>query len=120
MSGFSAQDTFRIIGTIAKHRVSIPVDSGSTHNFVQDRVAKFLGLPTMPTPTPLKVMVGSGDTLVCSLRCQQVSLCIQGQSFTVNFHVLPLGGAEVVLRVPWLQSLGPVLMDYTDLTLQFK
>lgn len=43
MSGSHSHETFRVLGTIAKRHVSILVDGGSTHNFVQDRVAKFLG-----------------------------------------------------------------------------
>jgi hypothetical protein len=50
MSGSRPQSTFRIYGTIAKKQVVILVDSGSTHNFIQDRVAKFLGLPTTTAP----------------------------------------------------------------------
>lgn len=119
MSGSASHETFRIIGMMAKRQVSILVDGGSTHNFVQDRVAKFLGLPSSPVDSPLKVLVGSGEHLVCSCKCSQVPLLIQGNSFTVDFYILPLGGAEVVLGVPWLVALGPILMDYSKLTLQF-
>jgi hypothetical protein len=37
------------LGHIKKHPLSILVDSGSTHNFIQDRVAKQLGLNLQPT-----------------------------------------------------------------------
>lgn len=70
--------------------------------------------------SPLKVLVGSGEHLICSRKCLQVPLIIQGNSFTVDFYILPLGVAEVVLGVPWLQGLGPILMDYSKLTLQFS
>ncbi|MCI78978.1 transposon Ty3-G gag-pol polyprotein, partial [Trifolium medium] len=42
MSGFAAQNTFRVLGTFAKKQVTILADSGSTHTFIQDRVAKFV------------------------------------------------------------------------------
>ncbi|MCI22095.1 hypothetical protein A2U01_0043270, partial [Trifolium medium] len=100
MSGYSTHNTFRIMGTIAKQQVTILVDSGSTHNFVQDRVAKFLGLPITPAPQPFRVMVGNGDTLDCATQCVGVQFNIQGNHFTSDFFVLPLGGAEVVLGVP--------------------
>ena len=41
------------------------------------------------------------------------------QNTSVDFHVLPICGADVVLGVQWLQSLGPVLTEYTSLTMKF-
>ncbi|MCI02609.1 hypothetical protein A2U01_0023642, partial [Trifolium medium] len=119
MSGSPTANTFRILGTIAKKPVTILVDSGSTHNFIQIRVAKFLGLPVNSASCPLKVMVGNGDVLECSTQCSGVTLVIQGHTFTADFFILPLGGAEVVLGVPWLVSLGPIMMDYTTLQMRF-
>ncbi|CAJ2661673.1 uncharacterized protein LOC123886206 [Trifolium pratense] len=119
MSGFSAPNTFRILGSIAKKQFTILVDSGSTQNFIQDRVAKYLGLPVIPASQPFKVMVGNGNTLDCNSQCANVSFNIQGNKFVADFFLLPLGGAEVVLGVPWLVSLGPILMDYTKLQMQF-
>nr|KYP47836.1 hypothetical protein KK1_030532 [Cajanus cajan] len=55
LSGMPALETFRLYGHIGGTCVTILVDSGSTHNFVQTRVAKFLSLP-MHTPPPLQVI----------------------------------------------------------------
>lgn len=46
LSGMLAPKTFRILGQIAHSQVTILADGGSMHNFVQTRVAKFLGLQT--------------------------------------------------------------------------
>ncbi|PNX92763.1 Ty3/gypsy retrotransposon protein [Trifolium pratense] len=119
MSGSSNHNTIRVTGTINKHSVAVLVDGGSSHNFIQTRITKFLGLNPTPTHTPLRVMVGSGDTLECTQKCSQVPLSIQGQPFAVDLFVLPLGGAEIVLGAPWLKSLGPVLMDYSNLSMTF-
>lgn len=62
LAGVPASDTFRLYGLINSARVTILVDSGSTHNFVQPRVAKFLSLPMEDTKT-LRVMVGNGSVL---------------------------------------------------------
>lgn len=37
----------------------------------------------------------------------------------MDLHTLPLCGANIVLGVQWLKSLGPVLTDYNDLTMKF-
>lgn len=62
MSGMPAPETFHVYGTVHHHRLTILVDGGSTHNFMQLRVAKFLGLPSTPI-TLLPVMVGNGGVI---------------------------------------------------------
>jgi hypothetical protein len=37
----------------------------------------------------------------------------------VDLFVLPLSGAEIVLGVQWLKTLGPVLTNYDTLTMKF-
>jgi hypothetical protein len=39
--------------------------------------------------------------------------------FSVDLFVLPLSGADIVLGVQWLKTLGPILTDYEHLTMQF-
>lgn len=45
LMGHSVPQTICLLGHIGNHPVNILVDGGSTHNFIQDRVAKQLGLP---------------------------------------------------------------------------
>lgn len=75
LSVFPAPETFRIMGTISKQQLTILMDSGSTHNFVQERVAKFLGLPTLPSKS-LEGMVGNGSVLDCHHFCPKVTILI--------------------------------------------
>lgn len=98
MSGMLAPETFRVYSTVHHHRLTILVDGGSTHNFMQLRVAKFLGLPSTPI-TLLPVMVGNGGVIQCTLRYPQVSIHIQGHRFTTNLFGLDLSGADIVLGV---------------------
>jgi len=118
LTGPLAPETLRFSGLIVDHQVLILVDGGSTHNFIQDSMVAELGLTPCPT-TPLKVMVGNGQFLNCQQVCQAVTLTIQNIAFIIDLHVLPLCGAHVVLGVQWLRSLGPVLTDYTSLSMQF-
>ena len=37
----------------------------------------------------------------------------------VDFYLLPLSGADLVLGVQWLKLLGPVVIDYDKLTMKF-
>ena len=64
-------------------------------------------------------MVGNGQHLECNCLCVNIPVDIQAARFTVDLYVLPNSGATVMLGVQWLQSLGPVLTDYTTLSMQF-
>ncbi|XP_006577454.1 uncharacterized protein [Glycine max] len=119
MAGVPATDTFYLYGTINKTRVTILIDSGSTHNFIQPRVAKFMNFDVEDT-MPLRVMVGNGSVMECNKLCANTQLCIQGHMFTVTLRVLPLSGAEVVLGVEWLRTLGPVITNYASFTMHFS
>lgn len=44
---------------------------------------------------------------------------LNDESFEVDFYVLQLQGAEVVLGVRWLQLLGWIIMDYQQLYMEF-
>jgi hypothetical protein len=94
------------------------IDGGSTHNFVQDRVAKFLNLKIQPTNT-LQVMVGNGSEIERHQRCPRVRLAIQGQIFDIDLYVLPISGGDLVLGIQWLKELGPVVTDFAKLTMRF-
>ena len=63
--------------------------------------------------------MGNGEELQCNQVCNEVAVHIQSHVFLVDFHVLPICGADVVLGVQWLKSLGPILTDYATLTMKF-
>lgn len=65
-------------------------------------------------------MVGDGGTLLCHKVCPKTPLTIQGHLFRSNLFVLGLSGANIVLRVQWLQELGLILTDYTSRTMNFS
>ena len=118
LSGQSTPETLRITGRIANHHVVILVDGGSTHNFVQEHLVKSLGLTPQPTPT-LRVLVGNGNEVECFQVFLNVAVHIQGINFSVDLHVLPLCGTDIVFGVQWLKSLSPVLTNYNILTMKF-
>lgn len=98
ISGMPASEKFCLYSHIAHSLVTVLVGGCSTHNFVQTRVAKFLGLHCTPT-SPLLVVVGNGSVPHCEMLCPQVTFNIQGTHFTLDFHVLPINGADLVLDI---------------------
>jgi len=117
-SGISAPATFRIYGFIGPNRLTVLIDSGSTHNFIQPWVAKYLSLPLHDTPL-LRIMVDNSSILKCHQRSDAISLSLQNHAFSFTLHLLPISGADVVLGVVWLKQLGPVVIDYTTLSMKF-
>ncbi|XP_006582654.1 uncharacterized protein [Glycine max] len=118
MSGLPSSETFRVYDTIRNACITVLIDSGSTHNFLQPRVAHFLHLPIESTH-PLRVLVGNGFMLDCDKRCPNTQLSIQSHSFSINFHLLQIRGADVVLGIEWLKQLGPITTDYTSFLMRF-
>lgn len=94
------------------HPVSVLVDSGSTHDVIQPRVASFLGLPT-DTTTSFPVMVGDGNYIQCTGQCPNVTLKLDEANFTILPFILPVAGVDIVLDITWLSSIGPHTADYS-------
>jgi hypothetical protein len=118
LMGHTIPQTLRFQGQLKGSPVVILIDSGSTHNFIQDRIAKQLGLPLHHAQS-FQVLVGNGEELKCDSISHQDELLVGSHHFSVDLFVLPLSGADIVLGVQWLKTLGPVLTDYEHLTMQF-
>lgn len=117
--GLASPKALRVKAHISGHPVTVLVDSGSTHNIIQPRIATFLNLPITPI-SPFPVMVGNGSHIHCDGFCQTVTLNIQNTPFTIPFFVLPIEGADIVLGMTWLGSLGPILADFSIPCMSFK
>ncbi|OMO79377.1 reverse transcriptase [Corchorus capsularis] len=118
LDGSSSYQTMKMIGYLMGHKVRVLIDSGSTHNLIQPRVARLLGLRLEPAP-PFSVVVGNGDRLSCSGKIPSINIGLQGHGFTLDLFLLDIWGAEVVLGVQWLSRIGPFLTDYKALIMTF-
>jgi len=98
LEGLVAPKTLHLVGMISGHKVVLLVNSGSTHNFIQEQLVEQLDLLCHHT-TPLKVMVGNGQHLECCRVCPNVSIEVQTTTFMADLHVLPISGANMVLEV---------------------
>ncbi|GJX58361.1 retrotransposon-related protein [Tanacetum coccineum] len=119
LSGVNSFQTMRVRGMVGKQPLHILVDSGSTHNFVDVRSAKRLGCKIRPT-APLLVSVANGQDIVSSYECKPFNWSIQGQDYSCDAMLLPLGGCEMVLGVQWLATLGDIKWNFKNLTMEFE
>ena len=118
LSGIATPQTIRATGLIKERRLHILIDSGSTHNFVGRKFAKRMECCKAPAAA-FQVMVANGERLQCEEVYQAVPVEIQGFQFRTNMYPLDLQGSDLLLRMQWLQGLGKVLHDWSNLTMEF-
>jgi hypothetical protein len=56
----------------------------------------------------------------CGGHCE--NFCLQIGHYPLKYHMfsIDMGGCYIVLGVEWLRTLGPILMDFKELTMQFQ
>ena len=117
--GTDGFQTMCIQGSVKNQKLVILVDTGSTHNFVDQSVIKRVGAPLQPIAS-LMVTVANGEKLRSQEFCAALQFEVQGESVLADFFVLPLRGCDMVLGVQWLVTVGPILWDFQQLTMQFS
>lgn len=110
--------TMKIEGKLEHVNVGVLIDSGASHSFISPELVTALGLKVTPT-TVKRIKLGDGHKVLSEGVCRRVRLVLGSNEFEIDALVLGLGGLDVVLGVSWLSTLGKVVMDWKDLTMQF-
>jgi hypothetical protein len=118
LTGWSTARTMHVSAKVGLHELIVLIDSGSTYNFINDRIAEVLQLPVVPTK-PFNVKVANGGPLKCQGRFENVQVLLQGISFTLTLYSLPPIGLDMVLGVHWLEQLGTMVYDWKRMTMVF-
>jgi hypothetical protein len=118
LTGFSAPQTLKLIGYIKHRKVIILVDSGSTHNFIHRRIAQETHC-YIHAVNNFQIMIANGGSMKCGGRCENVCLQIGDYHLKSHMFAIDMGGCDIVLGAEWLRTLGPILMDFQNLTMQF-
>jgi hypothetical protein len=63
--------------------------------------------------------VANGERLQSYGACKATDVLVQGEHLVMNCYALSLEGFDVILGVQWLKSLGPIVWDFTTLTMAF-
>ncbi|KAK9068701.1 hypothetical protein SSX86_012816 [Deinandra increscens subsp. villosa] len=116
--GQSSTTTMKLQGILGTTEVLILIDSGSTHNFISDKLVSDLKLITQFIP-PFGVQIGNGDILRCNKLCKNISLQLSDLKVTQDFYMFALGGADVVLGIQWLATLNTVQANWKEMFLKF-
>jgi hypothetical protein len=118
MNGSLSLGTLRFTGQVLGKDVQVLVDGGSTNNFFQPRLAKFLKLPIEPISN-FNVLVGNGHKMVAEGKISDLTVSVQGHDLKIPVLLLPFPGADLILGSSWLATLGPHVADYSALSLKF-
>ena len=94
--------------------LTILIDSGRTHNFIDPKISKQVDSFVHPCSI-FKAVVANGSTLPCKGKCRNVCISIGYYKLCSNMFSMPLGGCDVILGTQWLHTLGPILWDFAEL-----
>jgi hypothetical protein len=96
LSDMSTGQTMRLGVAMRNQTLVALVDSGSTHCFMAEHMARHLELRPIST-TGMTVGVANGERLPCVGVCPTLSFSIHGEVFCMDFFIIALDGYEVVL-----------------------
>jgi hypothetical protein len=65
-------------------------------------------------------MIANGVSMKCGGCCENVSLQISDYHLKSHMFSIDMGGCDIVLGADCLITLGPILMDFKALTMQFN
>ncbi|XP_026420118.1 uncharacterized protein LOC113316109 [Papaver somniferum] len=114
LTGLVNQSIIRVPSKLNKHDIFILIDTGSTHSFIDEKLANKLQLHLVPTGKMLVTV-----TTVSEGVCQDLQWSMQGYHFSADLRILPLGGCDMVLGVDWLKKLGDVMFNMAELKVSF-
>jgi len=118
LTGFSAPQTLKLIGYIKHMKVIILVDSGNTHNFIHCYISQKTNC-YIRASNNFQIMIANGGSMKCGGRCEKVCLQI-GDYHKFHMFAIDMGGFDIVLGAGWRRNLGPILMDFKEITMQFE
>jgi hypothetical protein len=65
-------------------------------------------------------MIADGGTINCSGKCNKINLTMGEYVMNSPMIAIPMGGANVVLGIQWLQSLGTMAFNFQELFMKFS
>jgi len=95
------------------------LDSGSSKNFINTKVAEDLGIPLYPDEA-LNVTVGNGDHVRSPGRLAEVRGMVGSDYFWFDSHSLQLGSLDMVIGVSWMSQLGDIQWNLNEQTFGFR
>jgi hypothetical protein len=119
LTSFSTPQTLKLISYIKNQKVIILVDSGSSHNFIHRRISQETH-SYIHAVNNFQILIANGGSMKCGGHCENVHLQIGDYHLKYHMFAIDMGGCDIVLGADWLRTLGHILMDFKELTMQFN
>eukprot|EP00253_Pinus_taeda_P027980 PITA_27980 len=119
LAGISSPQTLKIRGFIKHRLVVVLIDSGSTHNFIHQKVVEAVHC-FVRTVSNFQVQIADGGTMKYEGHCENVKLRRGDYQLKTHMFSIHMGGCDIVLGAEWLHTLGPITMDFQELYMSFK
>ena len=114
LKGGTTGKIIKVQGQVRQRKLLVLIDSGSTHNFLNEATIMELRC-RMTATTPLSVTVANGSKMYSHNQCKGFRWLMQGQEFQVDLRVLELGGCDIVLGVDWMRTVSPLTFNFNKL-----
>lgn len=118
LAGNHTYQTMRVRGLVNGKPLHILVDSGSTHNFLDEELASTLNIEVKKI-SPQSIAVADGNSISCTQLCTKFSWGMSDKQFSAEAMLIPLGSCDMVLGIQWLSTLGPIYWDFKKLRMDF-
>jgi len=112
MVGSTAPGTLCLSGSIQGIAISILVDSGSSHSFLNASLAQSL-VGVQNLAQPISVQVANGDVTQCSAHIPAAHWEVQDYSFSIDLKLFPLSAYDMILGLDWLGSFSPMHVHWS-------
>ena len=120
ISGTTHTKSIRLRALVGNQVMLLLVDSGSSHTFIDQQLVNKLKCNKTQLSKTLKVKVANGETMLCDTEVTGLEWWIQGETFTTDMKVVPLGGYDAILGMDWLSQWGEMTCHWQEQWIKFK
>jgi hypothetical protein len=118
INGVPKFNTFKMRGVLQGHRVSVLIDGGASHNFIDGALLKRRHIPIVEFEG-LKVEVAGGSTMPCNRYIPGMKLTLGRHELVQDVCVIDLPDTNIILGVQCLSTLGPITTNYNTMEMSF-
>jgi hypothetical protein len=118
MTGISQPQTLKVYGYVNKTKVTVLIDSGSSHNFIDTKIARQLNIFIHPT-SEFQFSIPRNKTTSCDGKCHKVEVSMSDYKLKSPMYAMPIGGVDIVLGAQWLATLGTVGLNLQENFISF-
>eukprot|EP00253_Pinus_taeda_P001660 PITA_01660 len=119
LAGISSPQTLKIRGFIKHRPVVVLIDSGSTRNFIHQKVSEVVHC-FVRAVSNFQVQIADGGTMKCEGCYENVKFQMGDYQLKTHMFAIHMGGCDIVLGADWLRTLGPITMDFQELYMSSK